>query len=541
MKKFLILVCFAFVTKSYSQELSKDYVVYSVNKQIEEFPYCNDNSKPINAFITYSQILANGKMGQLRELSSYRIKALMSKSGTSDKAVSQKEKESILKRTIYDVQIYKDSVAGIVLNYTDSLYTVWYFSYEYGKWLNAGEDLGGKSIKEARNKFIKKAPRFLKIINRINDMEAVSKDTTAFANYLEKNGKPPKEYVIDALVSHKLVIYGEIHSRKVSWDLMKSVINSPEFSKCVSTIFLELSDNSQEDLDRFFTNKYKDPEIILNILRNEELFGWCDKGIYEFILDMWDLNNRLPRDKKIKVILTDVARPFKFLTTNTKEDYLNFINKMPDRDEYMANKIETYFKSSSDKRNYLFIVGDGHAYKSSAQKPFGDPKMILRSTGSILSEKLPEGSVFTICTHRPIISNNGGVYGLVRKGLFDYIFAQSGNRPVAFNLNNSPFGKEPFDASYEMCYDINTGSFQECYDGYVFLQPVKDEPSEYYLPELYSDGFIAEMKRRALIVGKEDINLYGIKIKDIVRDQFMENMKKYYEGYKRWDSMVSND
>lgn len=330
-------------------------------------------------------------------------------------------------------------------------------------------------------------------------------------------------------------------SRKASWYLMRSVINSPEFSKYSGTVFMELSDDNQEDLDRFFSNKYKDPEIILNILRNEELFGWCDKGIYEFMLDMWDINKRLPRDKKIKVILTDVPRPYKSLTTNTKEDYFNFTNRMPYRDGYMANKIETYFKSSSDKRNYLFIVGDGHAYKSSARKAFGNPEMILRSTGSILSEKLPEGSVFTICTHRPIISNNGGVYGLIRKGLFDYIFAQSGNRPVAFNLNNSPFGKEPFDASYEMCYDINTGSFQECYDGYVFLQPIKDESSEYYLPELYSDGFIAEMKRRSLIVGKENISLYGIKIKDIVRDQFIENMKNYYERHKRWDSLMSND
>lgn len=535
MKKLLVLVvCFAFVIQSYTQELSNDYVVYSVNKRIEEFSNYNDNSKPVNAFIAFSHLIAMGKSSHLRELSSYRIKALMPESDTPDKTVSQKEAESILKRTIYDVIIYKDSVAGIILNYSESLYTVWYFSFEYGKWLNAGEDLGGKSIEETHNKFVKKAPRFLKIINRINDIETVSKDTVAFVNYLEDNGKPPKEFIIDKLTSHKLVIYGEIHRRKASWDLMRSVINSPEFSKYTGTVFLEMSDNSQEELDRFFSNEFKDPEIILNMFGNEELFGWCDKGIYEFLLDMWDLNKRLPRDKQIKVILTEVPRPFKSLTSNTKEDYLNFTNKTPDRDEYMANEIETYFKSSSDKRNYLFIVGDGHAHKGSKMKTLGELKLILKSAGSKLIEKFPEGSVYTICTHRPIISNSGGVYGLVRKGLFDYIFTQSGNRPVAFNLNNSPFGKEPFDATYEMCYDINIGSFEECYDGYVFLQSVKEEPSDYYLAELYSDKFIAEMKRRAVIVGNEEITLFGIKIKDIVRDQFLENMRNYYEGNKRW-------
>lgn len=54
------------------------------------------------------------------------------------------------------------------------------------------------------------------------------------------------------------------------------------------------------------------------------------------------------------IILTDIPRPYKSLTTNTKEDYFNYINNMPYRDGYMANKIEAYFKSSLDKD----IVGD---------------------------------------------------------------------------------------------------------------------------------------------------------------------------------------
>ena len=56
-------------------------------------------------------------------------------------------------------------------------------------------------------------------------------DSIAMIEYVKRNGQNPKDYMLDKLTNHKLVVYGEVHKRKASWDLLKSVIEDPSFSK----------------------------------------------------------------------------------------------------------------------------------------------------------------------------------------------------------------------------------------------------------------------------------------------------------------------
>ena len=318
---------------------------------------------------------------------------------------------------------------------------------------------------------------------------------------------------------------------------MRDLINSPEFHQLTGAVFLELASNSQVELDRFFTNSTKDPNIILNIFRNEEIMGWNCRGMHEFMLDLWEVNKQLLPEKKIKVFAVDFPRPFHTPIT-TKAQYQAFFDDLPDRNVCMATIIEDYIQSSSDKRNCLFIVGNGHAYKS--QVLFRARFLQTgRSAGSLLLEKLPATDIFSIFTHSPKIANNGYLYGQLRKGLFDYTFAEIGNKPVAFNLHGSPFGKEPFDASAEICFDINAGNFMDNYDAYIFLQPLNEELNNTPLYELYTDDFIAEIKRRAYFLGYDTENdaLWGIfKIKDLTKEQIIEYLKTPV-GHVRWEGI----
>ena len=54
-------------------------------------------------------------------------------------------------------------------------------------------------------------------------------------------------------------------------------------------------------MDQFFANNKLDKEILLDILRNVQMQGWDDRGMYEFVIDLWNLNKKLPKKRRIKV------------------------------------------------------------------------------------------------------------------------------------------------------------------------------------------------------------------------------------------------
>jgi len=375
-------------------------------------------------------------------------------------------------------------------------------------------------------------------IRAMSGMDEVSTDTLAFVNYAKKNGQDPKAFLLDKLANHQLVIYGELHKRKASWDLLQSVLNDPLFAKNTGTVFLEMSSNEQDKLNLFFAGKTLDKELLLDIFRGVQTEGWDDRGMYEFAIGLWNLNQKLTLNQKIKVILADIARPYS--TLRTTEEFNNHFNNGKDRNEKMADMVEAGLKSRSDNRGALFIVGAAHAFKArvaiggNSSAPVGAiPKI---SAGAQLKERLSDSNVYITFTHSARINNVGSVSGLTRKGIFDYAFAQTGNKPMAFNLKDSPFGKERFDSFLELDFVEGIGSYENNFDGYIFLMPLRDEGARYLLPELMTADFLKELKRRAVLMGYDDWKEYGGRVKDLT----IEGIHKYYEEQskaKYWDML----
>ena len=513
------------VFTAHAQVEGEDYKIIPVNKQIKELADIQDNKPPLNTFVAYVYAVVNERWKVTDSLSSIMLIA------RPNKPKNEEYKEWLLNRTVKELIITKDSIAGVILT-LDDLQTIWYFRLENGRWVNAGEDYGGRNMEETRLVFLKKAEIHLQSVRKIMQLGEMSTDTAAFVSYLREKGKSSGEFLLEALSHHKLVVYGEIHYRGASWNLMKKLIGRTEFSQSVGTVFLELSMSAQVDIDRFFNSKTKDSGIILDILRKEEVTGWNDRGMYEFLLDLWDVNEQLLPENKIKVIAVDFPRPF-YMPITTKEQYAAFFKALPDRNVCMADVIEQHIHSSVDKRNCLFIVGIGHAYKSLALNR-GDFQKTGRSAVSLLLEKWPGESVFSIMSHCPMLANNGYLYGKLRKGLFDYVFAIAGNKPVAFNLQDSPFGRELFDADAAICFQTITGSYENNYDGYIFLEPLDTEQTNSHLYELYTDDFVAEIKRRASLMEIENDVYFGMMVKDLNREHVISNLKRD-EGRIRWN------
>ena len=519
--KFLTIFYLPFLACSvFAQNLSDDYKVISVNKKVAEIEYDQPYNSPLDNYVARIHLWIDGKYAPIY---SEMIDALVPKSET--KPYPQKAAENLLNSEIEKIVIYKDSIGLAFLkeNPEYDYYLLGISQYENGKWLAKGDGLcRAKTMSEATQYIENTSIAILKNLRQYYRQQIVSTDTLAFVNYLKQNGKEPKEYLLEKLTDYPLVIYGEIHRRQLSWDFLKSIANDPKFTEICNTVFMELPYHTQPLFDKFLNNNKLDTTLILSILETEQQYGWQDKGEYEFIKELWKINNK-PKNK-LRIIPVDSQANWAELYTPA--DWENYWANKKNRDSTMAEIICNNL-NLNDKRHCLFVVGMGHARKSS-------PDWWYISAGTILTERLPQNAFFSIMPHT-LICDNSHWFGQFRNGLFDYIFENQGNKPVAFNLKNSPFGKEPFDADHYVRFSGDCGIYEDYYDGYIFLYPLKDEPYEYELTELFTDKFVEELKRRAIMVG-DKYGYYDIPLEELSKEGIIEKIKsdKEKSGDRRY-------
>ena len=517
----------------FGQAPSPDFKTIPVDKKLSAFPDTFDLTSPLSAWISFSYLQLKGQESRMGTVSSQRIRAYFPSPDKADSPVSEKRRAAYLNTLVNEVIVYKDSVACVVSHPSEDDYSLRYMSREDGRWLNAGEDMG-QSVDECRKAFAGKAELFYGFMKRIPVLARVPDDAAPFARYLKAQGRNPQAFMRDALARHPLVIYGEIHRRQWSWNFLRSVISDRAFAASAGTIYMEISAHKQGDLDAFLAKETMDPELVLDAFREVQTEGWPDKGMYEFLLEVWKINRSLPAAQRIKVIAADIPRPLG--TFRTAEEQRSYFDRVMNRNQFMAETIERDIRSGRDARHRLFIVGTGHVYKS-LPPGFASSASATQipSAGALLSSRLPRGDVYAVFSHQPIVSNNGDIPGRLRGGVFDEAFAQSGDRPAAFDIAGSPFGLEPFDALPEVSYHPSAGTYADNYDGYVFLGPLADEPADYLLYELYSPDFVKELSRRATMENSTLQKWFGVEA--ATPEAIIAQAKKDHEGKKRWGSL----
>ena len=106
----------------------------------------------------------------------------------------------------------------------------------------------------------------------------------------------------------------------------------------------------------------------------------------------------------------------------------------------------------------------------------------------------------------------GRVDGRLCLGLFDSAFAEVGNKPTAFALDEGPFGKQPYDADPETPV---ASTYHDGFNAYLYLGPLETESFSPLIAGFYTDEFIREIERRyQLMYGKGWAEAYGQKKSD---------------------------
>lgn len=516
-------------------EMPKGYVKTDIGKKVEQLKDQKGQDSPLSAFMSMMSIEMSGKQGDLWQYMSPGLRMYYPEKGAPDKKVTAEHKNAILSQNVEELLVYNDSVAAVVTA-ADSLknYTAHYYINVGGKWYSTGNS-EKRTLEEAYTAISDVTNYHRNLIKRISAVTVPDPDPAPYVDHLKKYGSNPKKYIQDKLAEYPVVIYGEWHFRPLSWKLVSSVVTDKKFPSTTGVVFMEFGDAYQPLADEFMASATLREDLLLRMFRQQQFTGWPDKGQYDFMVSLWKVNRELPRDKKIKLMMVDSQYHWEAIKGIEGVQQEREISRKRSRNRNMAEHIEAYMKNAPDKRGGLFIVGTGHGNKSVVK--LHDGSFPEKGAGALLTGMMGEDKIFSITTHGPLISNLGRTEDKIGYAFFDRVFRQNGDKPVAFDLKGNIFGTRLYDGMLESKYDTQAGTFQDNYDGYIFLGPLLTEEPAQFIAEIFSDEFVEEIKRRARIMGIEDEDWNGVKYKDLTGEKTREIARKWNEegGATRWE------
>lgn len=473
----------------------EEIVAYKLDKRVSAFSPTADMSTPEAAYATIMRdYMATGASGS--EWSKISTTKGMKHPG---KTVPPEKSESYRNARIVEVLIYKERIAQVMAEMKEDGKTGYdqrrLILYK-GQWLNSGQDGLARTLKEARKTFAMKSEKIYqtnlkqlgeKVPSRWNrqpipDPHAHLKP---YVDFLKKEGSQPHVFMMNAFKKYELVTMGEVHNRPCYWAFNTELVQDSAFAESVGTIYLELPLNHQENIDRFLSQARCEKEIVIDMLRDMMELGWpCDPTL-DFFVAVWQVNQKLPSNKKLRMRLVDMQRPWDKI--QERKDWRQY---GVDRDLFMAQNILNDRKSRQGKQRHgFFIVGMGHAMEGLY---YADKATYRESAGWHLKQALGD-RLFTVFQHAPVMTNHGKVSGRLALGLIDTAFARLSDRPIAFTLESGPFGNLPFDGMPDS--DVY-GNFCDGYDAYLYMVPLEHEKFSPLIEGFYSEKHMPEIDRR---------------------------------------------
>lgn len=463
---------------------------YTINRKVRDFPTNEDLSTPEAAYASLTRAEVAEGDAAFSRLSVSELARTMPLAPKKPMAVEEAEK--CLEAEVLEVNVYRETNAVVFARKNfggKERMDVRLLAPENGRWLNHGNYVL-ETLDEARSLFSRQSSiedAKIKLESRppiANPQEYLR----PFVEFLRREAEDPRKFLLQALADHRVVILGEVHHRPRYWAFNCTLVRDKAFAERAGVIYMELPGNDQTLVDQFLAAPKYDPQPVIEMLRDNWQGGWPDQPMLDLFKAVWEVNQGLPREQRLRIVLTDMPQPWKDIKTRADWNQRDW-----DRNQIMAdNVLRDLREHSGDPRHALFIVGYMHAAENPAPTLLGvEP---WKPTGWRLCEKLGRTNVFAIFPHSPVLANEGGVInGRIALGLFETAFSALANRPMSFPLDHGPFGEQVFDASLD---EPSTEPFNHFFQAYLYLGSVEDETLSPLIPNFYTADYLKEVDRR---------------------------------------------
>jgi hypothetical protein len=282
--------------------------------------------------------------------------------------------------------------------------------------------------------------------------------------------------------------------------LISSIIGDPRFVEKVGNVFTEIGLSTLSPSVSRLLKAENLPEdsverAILHIQRNCSFFPiWENFNFSFFIRQIYDLNQRLPKEQRISLFPSDM--PFDWNTVDER-GLKEFYDKLGSRDSVMASQIIERFDSlrapSGKKAKALVIMNFRHAFGHGFQHPLGSkPNNVGRFLFDRYGTKVANVYVNFVAV-TAARSDRDVSLSAIQDGKWDAAFSALNLRDVGFNFKNSPFGNDRFDI-----WPFNQGAFkyEQVFTGFVYYLPLSDHKYVVGVPGFVDSTFAVELTRR---------------------------------------------
>ncbi len=306
-----------------------------------------------------------------------------------------------------------------------------------------------------------------------------AREEETYRRFLEDHWQTPEQYVVSKFADHDIVFIGEWHRIDHDVKLVQNLI--PLLYKSgVYNLGIEFGAyDFQPKVDALITGQKYDEQLARKLL-----FDWRYDWGYEEYEDIyraaWKLNHSLsagsPKFRVVNLktlVHHDLIHPHSQMT---KADW-QVAKPEGDEDKFMAAVIQREFLDKNQKA--LIYSGMHHAFTSFQQPIYNFDKKLLYKLnssrmGNLVYAKIKDRA-FNILLHCPWgpddaeESEENQTYPA--RGIIDALMPTLKNKPVGFDLKNSPFGEIKDERCY---YAIGHEGFKlsDLYDGYIYQKPL---------------------------------------------------------------------
>ena len=302
-------------------------------------------------------------------------------------------------------------------------------------------------------------------------------------SYLKSNGMSPEEYVLSKFQDHDYVLLGEYHRIKHDVELVLNLIPKL-YESGINNLCIEFGNYEDQYLvDSLLALPYFDRELAKKIIFNSGPF-WGYTEYIDIYKVAWEVNQSGNKEKFRVINICPLYDPCK--KGGARVD--------ADPDSLMADVI---LKTVIEKKEKALIYSGGHhAFTKYHQPIYNTKKGSLlgyetKRMGNIIYNHVGERA-FNISLHSPWRTKSDKPV-LPVNGIIDSVMQTLGNKPVGFDVVDTPFGKlESNDSYYALGYPDFT--LDKYCDGYIFQKALRDYEPVTVEPVFYNEENIGRVR-----------------------------------------------
>ena len=341
-----------------------------------------------------------------------------------------------------------------------------------------------------------------------NQKQVYNIELLPYTNFLEKDHKKAKDYVLDLFEKNDLVIICERdHRENTQYEFLNELISDPKFIQNVGNIFTEVGMRSlNPEINNFIhstdvANNTKKDKIIELQRRCSFYPIWEMYNFYSQVEGIYEINQALSQSEKINLYPTDVE--LKLDSINV--DYLKkfWYNEANNRDSLMADYIIENFekikKSETKRKKALIIMNYRHGFNNNFKQADGSN---FDNVGSFLFDKYPGNIANVLINPLGILESKSDIditWIALQNGRWDAAFKVSKKNNIGFDFKSTPFGKDKFDY---WTFTPHKNNYQDIYTGFVYYESPTDFKIITGVDGLVDSLFLETYKKRVSLWNK---------------------------------------